>query len=121
MPEPVLCYVRDSVAYFTSKPLADEYADGWGKRPYEHNSSIPWDRDGQGIVEVMFQGDFDEPRERYLNSPYSVMEINAGVVPWLKSPPYASDQIAIWAGVCIPEFKRLVRLGGGKIYVEELA
>lgn len=37
-----LCYVEDNFAYFTSKDLSEQWGDGWGKKPYEHNAGIPY-------------------------------------------------------------------------------
>lgn len=58
--------------------------------------------------------------ESVKKSVYSVEDINAGAVAWLSTPTWSSDpKIAIPAGTTIPEFKRLIRQSGGKIYVEE--
>jgi hypothetical protein len=49
-----------------------------------------------------------------------VEDINAGAVAWLSTPTWSSDpKTAIPAGTTIPEFKRLIRQSGGKIFVEE--
>jgi hypothetical protein len=40
--EPILCYVRDNVAYFTTQRLRDQWGDGHDDKPYEHNSGIPY-------------------------------------------------------------------------------
>lgn len=33
-----LCYVDDGFAYFTTKPLTEQWGDDWNDAPYEHNA-----------------------------------------------------------------------------------
>lgn len=40
--EPVLCYVDDKFAYFTTQELAKQWGDDWDDAPYEHNAGEPY-------------------------------------------------------------------------------
>jgi hypothetical protein len=121
--EPVLCYVNDPWAHFTTNLLDEQWGDDWNDVPYEHNAGNPYTpipgRDEEGawqIVKVAFEGDFREPCDGHLNSPYSVKQINTGAVPWLRSwddPP----AIQIWAGMPLSEFMRTVEAEGGTVYL----
>lgn len=113
-----LCYVEGSFAYFTPRSLTEQWGDDWNDAPYEHNAGHPYEDD---IIKVAFDGDFDAPSEGYTNSPYSVEQINRGAVAWLRTSRWSSRKpfVAISAGVNILEFCRLIREGGGKVYMEK--
>ena len=143
MSEPVLCFIKGSIAYFTTQELSKQTGDDWDDAPYEHNAGPPyepsmyyfadgrkekiprdWNEDGTPkweISEVLFRTNLVTPEEHhYGNSSYSVEDINAKYVPWLATAKYSGDpKVVIHAGVTITEFKRLIRSAGGKIYVEE--
>ena len=53
-----------------------------------------------------------QPCDGYLNSPYSVEEINKGKVPWIKT-----DKYEIYAGTDYEEFIKNVEDNGGTVYV----
>jgi hypothetical protein len=38
----VLCYVKESSAWFTTRPLGEQRGDDWEDAPYEHNASEPY-------------------------------------------------------------------------------
>ena len=123
--EPVLCFVKNNRAYFTTRELSKQWGDDWNDAPYEHNAGLPNDSYGEEdqweIVEVLFESTLVDPGERAMgNSMYSVEDINSGAVAWLSTPTWSSDpKISIQAGTTIPEFKRLIRQSGGKVFVEE--
>jgi hypothetical protein len=143
MSEPVLCFIKDNTAYFTTQELSKQTGDDWDDAPYEHNAEPPyepsmqyfadgrkekirrdWNEDGTPkweIVKVMFESELITPAQWYHNNMmYSVEQINAKYVPWLATPPYmVSNKIVIHAGTSITEFKKLIKASGGKIYVEE--
>jgi hypothetical protein len=127
MSEPVLCFVQNNRAYFTTQELSKQWGDDWNDAPYEHNAGLPnkpYGKEEEGqweISEVIFQTDLVTPEEyHYGNSSISVEDINAKYVPWLATAKYSSDpKVVIHAGVTITEFKRLIRQSGGKIFVEE--
>lgn len=116
MTDPILCYVKDSWAYFTPLPLEKQRIEGSWKVPYEHNSIQPYD---EWIVKVGFEGWFSEPCDDHFNSPYSVDAINAKAIPWLRPHLYGpSHGISIFAGTPLSEFIKLVKQAGGKVYRE---
>lgn len=129
--DPILCYIRDDWAYFTTQPLAEACGEGWSKVPYEHNSSPPRSYDAMfdgarfkrkpwAITKVAFDGAFTRPSTDYGNSPFSVVAINKGAAPWLRTE-FDTIFVAIPAGTPLSRFKELVREAGGKVYVEEAA
>jgi hypothetical protein len=126
MPEPILCYVDAPWAYFTTQPLEEQWGDDWGDTPYEHNAEEPYEPrpeevDSQGnplwrIIKVAFDGDFDEPRSYSLNSPWSVRDINAGAIPWLRGHTESGKPVLIPAGTTLEGFVRLIKRGRGQVY-----
>lgn len=118
-----LCYVDECWAYFTTQELSKQWGDDWNDAPYEHNAGPPYvsykeDEPKWEIIKVAWEGAFDTPDEGHTNSPYSVEQINAGVVAWLRSYRWCKKQIIIQAGVSLEEFKELIKAGGGTIYEE---
>lgn len=115
----VLCYVEGCWAYFTSQKLKDQWGDDWDDRPYEHNAGSPYEDHNNPpawkILKVAWDGDFETPCETYLNSPYSVQEINAGVIAWLR-PVSQNEGFPILAGTSLKEFERLIVKSGGSVY-----
>lgn len=142
MTDPVLCYVKDQWAWFTTQPLSDQWGDDWNDAPYEHNAGDPygpvwhnlpeyvekrgelcrcgacvrdWNEDGTPkwrVYKIAWDGSFEEPCASHWNSPYSVQAINQGAAPWL-----ASESVKISAGVTMVEFCELIRCGGGTVYL----
>lgn len=118
---PILCYVQEPWAYFTTKPLHKQQGDDWNDAPYEHNAGSPYTpREGENfkIVKLAFEGEFREPSFGHSNSPFSVDEINRGAIAWLRTCEGAEPSIVIHAGTPLDEFIRLVKKAGGKVYVE---
>lgn len=126
--EHVLCYVIGAWAYFTSQPLDKQWGDDWNDAPYEHNAGHPYDPgpndlhpDGTPkwtVVQMVWDGPFELPCDHHLNSPYSVEQINAGAVAWLRTDSWCKEQVVIPAGVTISEFVRLVKKAGGRVWKE---
>ena len=116
--DPVLCYVKDGIAYFTDQPLDQQWGDDWDDAPYEHNAEEPYSRDGVMITRVAWEGPFDEPCEAYTNSPYSVRDINAGAVAWLRPAHYVEQRDSIVAGMTLSRFVEIIRAAGGRAYRE---
>jgi hypothetical protein len=73
------------------------------------------------ITRVAFDDVMDTPREGVLNSSWSVQQINRGDVAWLRPCRWEENEAAqpIMAGTTLSEFKRLLALCGGKVYVAE--
>src|SRR5690349_11097121 len=116
MAEPVLCYIDGAFAYFTTKPLAEQWGDDWNDAPYEHNAGTPYgpyrsykarhpdsgelvemsDFHDDGtpkweISQVAWDGPLSTPADLGgANSRWSVDMINAGMTPWLCTDGYNS-------------------------------
>ena len=123
----VLCYVHAPWAYFTTQKLSEQWGDDWNDAPYEHNAGTPYgysDHDAKEgrspweIVKVAYDGDFESPCEGHCNSPWSVEQINAGAVAWLRTSRYRSGKpVIIPAGVTLARFCELIRHGGGSVFL----
>jgi hypothetical protein len=118
MPEPILCYVSNGCAYFTLKPLSEQWGDDWNDAPYEHNAGPPYDPEAKVYFEC---GPYlEEPCEGQSNSEYTVQRINTGEVPWLRQNQ-RKDGVSIYAGCTLSDFKRIIRsLPEGAVYTKEL-
>lgn len=58
------------------------------------------------------------PDDGHLNSPYSVEDINAGAVPWLRTNKWhEGDPVVIMAGTPFAAFCELVKRAGGTVYL----
>lgn len=113
-----LCYVDGNFAYFTSD-LEKQWGDDWNDKPYEHNSGEPYEHDGKKIEIVAFRCEsLKTPADRYYpNSPFSVEEINQGKIPWLHGG--WKEEVFIYAGDSIEDFKDLVIQAGGEVYFKK--
>lgn len=78
---------QELFAYFTPINLDDQWGDDWNDSPYEHNSGIPYDSYKENeitIIKVPFYfRDACYPDSNFLNSPFSVQDINRGRVSWI--------------------------------------
>ena len=132
MNEPRLCYVCYQWAFFTTQALEDQWGDDWDDAPWEHNAGEPYrysddpkygdtDKEPWRIVKVGYDGRLETPGEYEINSKWSVEQINAGAVPWLKTDRYASrdPQVSIMAGATLEEFKAMVEVVGGAVYTAD--
>jgi hypothetical protein len=105
-----LCYVDERSMWFTALPLDKQWGDDWDDAPYEHNAGTPYDnREGPShlcevhfIDQVVHNTEIATPREGEINSRYSVEQINAGVIPWLRALRY-NDQAPVWNYEYIPD------------------
>lgn len=124
--EPVLCYVEDGVAHFTTCELARQWGDDWDDAPYECNAGAPSDWapyhevPPYRLVEVAYRAPLVTPDHDLVNSPYAVRDINARAVPWLRTE-FGDPAVAIWAGTPLSEFRRLVRAAGGHTFTRDRA
>jgi uncharacterized protein (TIGR02996 family) len=78
-----------------------------------------WNEDGTPkwhVVSVYFAGtEYEPPSTGRPNSPYSVEQINAGAVPWLRAPSYAEfPPPTIMAGTTLPAFCAAIERAGGQ-------
>lgn len=88
--------------YFTElNDITKQWGDDWNDKPYEHNAGEPYEYDysqpeqgvknGTGIypsidiIKIIVNSAYNisTPRTGCENSPYSVEDINKGIVPWL--------------------------------------
>lgn len=126
-PEPILCYVSEQWAYFTTQPLDKQNGLNWDLVPHDVYSNIPYeladdDTKQWDVVKLAWDGPFDAPFKDYGACGWSVHQINSGAAPWLSNKNYVSSDhvdVEIYAGTPLSEFKRLIRLGGGEVYVRE--
>lgn len=118
MREPILCYIDGDWAYFTTKPLSEQWGDDWGDAPYEHNAGEPYEEQKGQIIKIVFDlYRLLRPCDSELNTRLSVEDINNKKEPWLSDTAHTG--VKIWAGTTLSEFKKLIRKAGGKVYVEE--
>lgn len=107
-----LCYVSNGIMYFTDD-FKNVWGDDWKKSPYEHNASSPYgwsdNRSKEENIKLnnthlrylAFMQDWGikEPCDGFLNSPYSVEDINNGAVAWL----FTKEAGGLMAGATIEE------------------
>lgn len=105
-----LCYADDEFAYFTTQKLEKQWGDDWDDAPYEHNAGTPYDDKNSvedwKIFKVLFPSSFSTPVEylKMLNTPFSVKQINTGVVAWLWD-----GYTSIYAGCTYKEFIKKIK------------
>jgi len=118
MTEPVLCYIKDNWAYFTTN-LKDQWGDDWDDAPYDSNAGEPYTHyDDCQVTKVAWEANLIPPCDRLYRC-FSVQQINALETPWLTSPDWESNKnpaMEIWAGTSLSEFKSLIYGTGGTIY-----
>lgn len=118
----VLCYVGRGRAWFTTCPLRRQWGDDWNDAPYQHNAGEPYedmaDVPEYELFAVRFESSLLTPEEFGYQYDISVNQINAGVVPWLQSDMWETeDRHTIMAGTTFADFKRIIRAAGGMILV----
>jgi hypothetical protein len=105
-----------------------QWGDDWDDAPYEHNAGEPY---GQHVVEgdstrredhdlfkIAWEGPFDTPCSSHLNSKWSVKQINAKHIAWLRPTSWCKADIpAVHAGTTLREFIDIVRQSEGEVYV----
>ena len=115
--------------------LKNNGGDDWNDRPYECNAGDPYDswseliEDNEDIWKRKFKdhpikhkiiyfeiNDWSTrlPCDNYLNSPYSVEDINKQGVPWIHT-----DKFNIFAGTTYENFIDIIEHNGGKVYLEK--
>ena len=131
LPAPVLCYVDEPFAWFTTQALSSQTGDGWHRQHYEHNSGSPYEfieRDREKglepwhLIKVAWDGPFVTPCYGHTNSPWSVEMINSRAVAWLRVAPWLSSNsnLCIHAGATIQEFCEFIYLGEGTTYLPNI-
>lgn len=111
-----LCFVRAPWAYFTRLPLDHQWGDGWERVPYERHAGLPYDDSSAQILTVAFDGPLYAP-DRDNGKQRSVMEINHGDTPWLRTQDFISNApVQIMAGISLESFVEQVELAGGRVF-----
>jgi hypothetical protein len=126
-----LCYVSRPWAWFTTKPLDEQWGDDWNDAPYQHNAGWPYRDEEYTYVKVAFEGPFYAPGESPRGeidglddswNGVSVEEMNREERhPWLIETNYGDlygeRGVEIWAGTTLKEFIGLVEDAGGSVYL----
>jgi len=108
-----LCYVMDGVAYFTTQDLDKQWGDDWDDAPYEYNAGEPYEEEYYKIYKIHFdKAALDTPCSDHHNSPFSVKDINAGAVAWLRHP-----EGNLQAGATVSEFIEYIKKIGSNYYL----
>lgn len=124
----------DLTLYFTElDDVTKQWGDDWDDAPYEHNAGTPYENDYSqpeqgvkngrgiypkiGIYKIIVTGGYNilTPRSKQLNSPYTVEDINKGVVPWLTIMNKKDKSIYVKAGATLKE--TLEALGKSQDYI----
>jgi len=118
-----LCYVDNNVMYFTDN-FEHQWGDDWNDAPYDCNASEPYERDDDEDEEwnehhghlryigfksdgwLKIAGQLGEP----YNVPYSVEQINKGIVAWL----FSDDAGGLMGGATIDEAVAWLKKAGLK-------
>lgn len=112
-----LCFVRAPWAYLTRIDLDLQCGDAWDKAPYQFHAQLPYGASPDQILKVAFDGPLFPPEAGRNGHARSVLELNAGTWPWLRTEGYFhGPQIHIMAGVTLRKFNELVALAGGSVY-----
>ena len=124
--EPVLCYISNNFAYFTTRALSKQWGDDWNDAPYEHNAGTPYyprtEEDKWEIKVVAYKHpNYATPGEAIgCNSGYSVEMINRKIEAWLADYWTRNSTLPpIFAGTTMSEFIRMIRETGGTAGVLE--
>jgi hypothetical protein len=109
---------QELYAYFTPVPLQEQWGDDWDDSPYEYNAGAPYDHGADYketeilILPFAVSGAWDivkEPKDwGGINSPWSVEDINRGVIPWLYLEKGETWR-TIHAGIGVEEFIRKLK------------
>jgi hypothetical protein len=112
-----LCFVRAPWAYFTRVPLDQQWGDGWERVPYEQHAGPPYDDSPAQILTLAFDGPLYTPDRGYDGKMRSVIDINRGDAPWLRTQDFIGNApIHIMAGVTLEKFVEQVELAGGRVF-----
>lgn len=111
-----LCYIEDSLAYFTALSIDKQWGDDWDDAPYQWNAEPPYG-DKDNIYILAFQCTLATPAQCGLS--VSVQDINKGTVPWLSDKSYTTgvNIPVVYAGCSLDEFINVIHKTGGIIYL----
>jgi hypothetical protein len=113
-----LCFVRTPWAFCTRVPLDQQWGEYWERAPYQESAGDPYDDAPDQILKVAFDGPLFTPDAGRDGHIRSVLDINAGQTPWLRTESYAGGlPLHIMADVTLESFAISVELAGGCVYV----
>ena len=100
-----LCYVKQKddylnliTLYFTND-MEKQWGDDWDDIPYEYNAGEPYEHETD-VFSIIVNTNWEDiitPCTEHLNSPYSVKDINKGIIPWITIPRQGENSIFIKA------------------------
>lgn len=113
---------QDHYAYFTPISLDTQWGDDWDDSPYDCNSGIPYDssiidgvRKHIEIIQIPFCKKYNFRLTNDLSHrdcPFSVKDINRGVVCWMFLENDQDDYSVIYGGDSIEKFIKTLILWG---------
>ena len=83
-----LCYVRSPWAYFTRLPLDLQWGDRWELSPCGAYAGVPYNDSLEQILKVAFDGPLFTPDQGRDARSLSVLDINRGEAPWLRTESF---------------------------------
>lgn len=121
-----LCYVHSindctHELWFANKKPTDLWGDDWNDAPYEHNAGYPSDYTRYDKSKVDFKryiltgNNIISPSYNYLNSPWSVEQINKQETFWL-----TNGEFKFYAGCTIDEIVTTLKNQGECFELYEL-
>lgn len=119
MNEPVLCYVDNPWAFFTTQSLEQQTGDDWDDAFFKWNAGEPYERGDWQIIKVAFDSQHQiETADEYAGD-YSVEVINKGAAPWLRvSSAYSNaSRVGFYAGGTLSQFVEFIEAVGGNVYI----
>ena len=119
MGEPVLCYIDNPWAYFTTQPLEQQTGDDWDDGFFEWNAGDPYEGDGWQIIKVAFDSHHLIDTATSYAHDLSVEAINKGAAPWLRvgSAYSNASRVGFYAGGTLSQFIEFVEAVNGRVYV----
>lgn len=99
--------------------------ENWDAIPYEHHAKRPFlptknSEESWEILEAEWIGPFDIPADfnGIADSNFSVLDINAGLVPWMKTQKnFQVTPAQIMSGASPEEFSAFISSAGGRAYI----
>ena len=106
-----LCYVEQKddylnliTLYFTND-MEKQWGDDWDDIPYEHNAGEPYEHETD-VFSIIVNTNWEDVITPH--SPYSVKDINKGIIPWITIPRQGENSIFIKAGdTCLSVIDRI--------------
>jgi hypothetical protein len=103
-----LCYRDQAFWWFTDTPVSEVWGDDWDDAPYEHNASEPYAQYGP-FTKIAIDYALVMPGNGFVNSEYSVQDINNGKVCWGSTYKWDDKQLVIPAGIELSELTAKLR------------